>query len=102
MAAPGYMYLRVYGGADGMFRTPIVGRRVHDGVAYPIALVDNNIGARKIETAILLPDGRVFANTIGCIGQHDVFADETAWLRAVEAHWRKETGERVLKAPRAS
>ena len=61
-----------------------------------------SFGARKIETAILLPDGWVFANTIGCIGQHDVFADETAWLRAVEAHWRKETGERVLKALRAS
>ena len=26
-----------------------------------------------------------------------MFADETAWVRAVEAYWRRETGERVLK-----
>ena len=67
-------------------------------MAHPITLVDDNIGAHKIETAILLPDGRVYARTIGHFGQHDVFADEVAWMKAVEAYWRKETCERVLKA----
>lgn len=97
-ASPGYMHLRVFGGAKGIHRTPIVGWRVHDGVAHPIPIVHDDIGAYKIETATLLPDGRVHARVIGSFGQRDVFADETAWLRAVEDCWRKETGERVLKA----
>ena len=44
-AAPGSMHLRVHRGAAKVFRTPIVAWRIDDGVARPITLVDDNIGA---------------------------------------------------------
>ena len=46
----------------------------------------------------MLPDGRVFARAVRFHGRTEVFADETAWLKAVESYWRKETGGAVLKA----
>jgi len=65
------------------------------GTSNPSACAAS-IAGTKIETAILLPDGRVFARSIGFHGQHDVFDDEVAWMKAVEASWRRESAKPAL------
>lgn len=72
-----------------------MGWRIDGHDSHPVTFSDDNIGAHKIETAVLQPDGAGVRPSHE--GHRKMFADETAWVRAVEAYWRRETGERVLK-----